>query len=66
MKRTIDLALVPMSALTAVIGDACPFTDCPTGRMVYDHRGALVCTDCRVDAMTVEEIVHEHLERVPQ
>ncbi len=58
-RRTIDLDLVPVSALAAVLGDDCPFTDCPTGRMVYDGCGELVCTDCGVSALTVEEITQE-------
>ncbi|MGK5682446.1 hypothetical protein [Actinoplanes sp. URMC 104] len=60
VKRTLDLNLVPVTALAAVPGDACPFIDCPTGRLVYDSCGHLVCADCNVDAVTVEKLVHEH------
>ncbi len=62
MKRSIDLDLVPVTALA--LDDECPFTDCPDGRMVDDGCGNLLCTDCRTDALTVDSLVHEHRERV--
>lgn len=66
MKRTIDLDLVPVTALASALGDACPFTDCRTGRMVYDGCGQMVCTDCGVDALTVEAEVHEMVTAAQQ
>jgi len=57
MKRSIDLELVPVSVNSAVAGDRCSFTDCPTGVMEHNDRGLLVCTDCEFAADDVVELV---------
>jgi len=64
MRRSIDLDLVPVSALAAEAGNRCPFTDCPTGVMRPDHRGLLVCTDCEYAAADVVELVAATLAQV--
>jgi hypothetical protein len=59
MKRSIDLDLVQVSTFDP--GGRCPFVDC-AGTMAPAGPGDLACTDCRVSALTVAEIVAADLD----